>query len=224
MDDIKDIPYTQFFSFKDSDKMIYGFDIMSLYNLIAKNDDDSVLNPYTRNPLSVTIKKDFKSLLFLSKLFKENIPLIMNDIEENKIGIDTDSIENRAISLFHEMDTLGNYTNPIWFLEMQRHQLFIYIRELYDIWTYRAQLSDQIKYEICPNGNLFLNVNIVEINVLSIRELQNMILVLMERLIRSGINQNSRFVGSTYVLCALTLVNSNAAHALPWLYDSVSHF
>jgi|688.fasta_scaffold267601_2 hypothetical protein len=221
MDDLKDIPYTHFFSFKDSDNMIYGFDIMSLYNLIVKNDDNNVLNPYTRNPLSHKIKKDFKSLLYLSKILKEDIPLTMNEPEGDKIELNND---NRAISLFHEIDTLGHYTNPIWFLDLERYQLIIYIRELYDIWTYRAQLSDEIKYEICPNGNPFSNINMGEITGLTLRELQNMIFILMEKLIRSGINQNSHYLGSTYVLCALTLVNSSAAQAMPWLYESVSHF
>ena len=48
--------------------MIYGFDIMSLYNLIEKNvektayhnDNTEVLNPYTRNPFSAKVKKDFQ--------------------------------------------------------------------------------------------------------------------------------------------------------------------
>ena len=71
MDAITDIPYPQFFSYKDSDNMIYGFDIMSLYNLITKKDDSEVLNPYTRNPLHPRVKRNFTSLLFLSKFFKK---------------------------------------------------------------------------------------------------------------------------------------------------------
>ena len=34
---IYDIPYNQFFSFKDEDGFIYAFDIYSLYNLYIKN-------------------------------------------------------------------------------------------------------------------------------------------------------------------------------------------
>lgn len=222
MDDLKDIPYTQFFSFKDTDNMIYGFDIMSLYNLIEKQYDNIVLNPYTRNPLSITIKKNFKSLLCLSKLLKEDISLDMNEPEGKK---NIDNIEHRVISLFHEIDTLGHYTNPLWFLELERYQLVVYIRELFDIWTYRAQLNDQIKYEIAPNGNPFSNIEMVAIPGLGLIELQHTILTLIESLIKHGINQNSRYLGSSYVLCALTLVNTGAAQAMPWLYESVAlHF
>ena len=141
--------------------------------------------------------------------------------EKETLKENTYSIEYRAITLFHEIDRLGNYTNPMWFIELRRHQLLVYTRELYDIWTYRAQLSDQVKNEICPLGNPFNNLQLTELPGLNLRELQNIILTLMENLFKNGVNQNSRYLGSTYVLCALTLVNQDAAQALPWLYESV---
>lgn len=240
MDAVKDIPFNQFFSYHDSiDNMIYGFDIMSLHNLIEKNEenndddrrnnrhytkyDNEVLNPYTRNPLSKRVKKDFNSLLFFAKLLKEDLQLTMNE-EENKVvqpATNGYNIEHRAFNLFHDIDILGNYTNPMWFMELVRHHLLIYVRNFYDIWSYRAQLSEQTKQEICPQGNPFSNLNFGDLPHLSLRELQHTVLVLMETMVRSGINQNSRYLGSTYVLCALTLVNDQAADALPWLYESV---
>ena len=238
MDAVKDIPYAQFFSFKDTDNMIYGFDIMSLYNLFTssherhtRENDTSreVLNPYTRNPLSRRVKRDFKSLLFLSDLLKEDIQLIINEPEENKVISNNNNnnnnnynIEYRAIALFNEMDRLGNYTNPMWFLGLRRAELLVYIRELYDIWMYRAQLTDQLKYEICPEGSPFTNTRMNDFSELSLRELQNSILLIMEAMVKNGINQHSCYLGSTYVLCAITLVSNSAAEALPWLYESVA--
>jgi hypothetical protein len=46
---------------------------------------------------------------------------------------------------------------------------------------------------------------------------------IMEILVRKGINHDSQVLGANYVLCALTLVNLEAATALPWLYQSVAH-
>jgi len=223
MDSIKDIPYTQFFSYKDTDNMIYGFDIMSLYNLIEKKEDVDVLNPYTRNPIHHLTKRNFKSLIYLTKLFKEDIQLDMEETETVKGN--AYNIEYRAITIFHEIDRLGNYTNPMWFIELRRHQLLVYARELFDIWTYRAQLSDQVKYDICPIGNPFSNIQLTDLPGLTLIELQNTILTLMDNLFKHGSTQNSRYLGSTYVLCALTLVSPAAAQALPWLYESVAvHF
>ena len=236
MDAVKDIPYKHFFSYLDSkDNMIYGFDIMSLYNLIEKNAQQNdnnqkkneVLNPYTRNPFSSKVKKNFKSLLFFANLLNDDIQLEINETDDAKINsssmtVNSFNIEHRVFNLFQDIDSLGHYTNPVWFMELRRHQILIYLKEFHDIWTYRAQLSDHIKNEICPQGNPFLAFHISELTQIPFRELQHIVLVLMETMVRGGVNQNSRYLGSTYVLCALTLVNNTAAEALPWLYESVA--
>lgn len=229
MDELKDIPYTQFFSYKDIDNMVYGFDIMSFYTLINSNEDEFKLNPYTRNPISKEVINDFNSLLTLSKIFREDIQLESNEPDENILIAQSEhneengyNIQYRAVNLFYKIDDLGHYTNPMWFIELKRTQLLIYVSELYDIWTYRAQLNNQVKYEISPNGNPFLNIHIAELPYLHLLELKHIVLSLMETLVNQGINQNSQYLGSTYVLCALTLVNVNTAEAMPWLYESVA--
>jgi len=233
MDAVKDIPYKQFFSYLDTkDNMIYGFDIMSLYNLIEKNSYknekhqhyNEVLNPYTRNPFSEKVKKNFQSLLFFAYLLKDDVELDIKEVEDIKVAPVslTATIEQRAFNLFQDIDSLGNYTNPVWFMELRRHQILIYLKEFHDIWAYRAQLSEQIKHEICPQGNPFSTIHVSELAQIPFRELQHTVLVLMETMVRSGLSQNSRYLGSTYVLCALTLVNDAAAEALPWLYESVA--
>ena len=45
----------------------------------------------------------------------------------------------------------------------------------------------------------------------------------MELMVNSGINNDCKLLGCYYILCALTLVNSEAAEAMPWLYESVSY-
>jgi hypothetical protein len=50
-----------------------------------------------------------------------------------------------------------------------------------------------------------------------------MILTMLEKMVNSGINTDSRTLGAYYVLSALTLVSEPAAQALPWLFHSVSH-
>ena len=50
-----------------------------------------------------------------------------------------------------------------------------------------------------------------------------LVLFIIENLITKGIDKNAKCLGAFYVLGALTLVNSDAASALPWLYESVRH-
>ena len=100
-----------------------------------------------------------------------------------------------------------------------------YIRELGDIWNYRAQLSNETKRDICPpHGNPFIyfNTNQYYTNN-NVEQLKLSVLKVMDALVNNGISNENRSLGAFYVLSALTLVNNDAAESLPWLYQSVVH-
>ena len=123
------------------------------------------------------------------------------------------------------MDSLGNYTNPNWFLNLDVRSLLRYLRELHDIWEYRAQLSDEVKKSIhYPNGTPFQCISILNrMQNNNINVLRKTILKVIENLITKGMNDESKSLGCFYVLGAFTLVNHEAASALPWLYESVHY-
>ena len=58
MDEIKTIPYVNFYSYRDIDNTIYGFDIKSLYLLLSK--DTQTKNPYNRKPIPTFVKTELK--------------------------------------------------------------------------------------------------------------------------------------------------------------------
>ena len=75
------------------------------------------------------------------------------------------AIELRSLALFQQIDSLGNYSNPNWFLSLTKPKLIGFIRNLIDVWSYRAQLTIEAKRNICPpNGDPFRNLNIQYIN------------------------------------------------------------
>jgi len=223
MENIINIKNKQFFSYKDEYGFIYGFDIMSFYNLIQKN--KVIKNPYNSNIIDEKIIEQFKNLIILSKIFKDELiidiePLTSNDISENK------SIELRALTLFQNIDTLGNYSNVNWFYSLSRIQLYRLVRELVDIWNYRTPLTIETRREICPpHGNPFLNISLAQLNSYIYQENGDMklkvsILEILENFVNRGINKDSKCLGAYYVLGALTLINEEAAQALPWLYQA----
>lgn len=221
MDPISEISYRQFFSFKDTDDMIYGFDLLSLHNLIVKN-GKTATNPYNRNIIKTNIKNNINKLIKFGKFINEKLDIVIEDVNVN---LDSKKImELRIKSLFQEIDSLGNYTNSEWFSSLDRVGIIRFIRELYDIWEYRAHLSPVVKMEICPpTGNPFFGLNMMELPSLPVELLQLISVNFMENIIKNGINHESKCLGCNYVLCAITLVNPQAAQALPWLYYSVSH-
>jgi len=223
MENLNEINYTQFFSYKDVDNFIYGFDIISLYNLIQKSGRD-VQNPYNRKKIPKNVITNLKTLIRLGKILNIKIDVEIKDVLLEVT--DKKSIELKTLALFQNIDSLGNYSNPNWFYSLSRLNLIKFIRELADIWNYRAQISNETKLAICPpNGNPFTNVNMnylaTEQNLDNVRKV---VLEVLEKMVNKGIDRDSKSLGAYYVLGSLTLVNSDAATNIPWLYQSFAYF
>lgn len=238
MEPLKNISYLQFFSYCDEDKrkknkVIYGFDILSLYMLMkneyGRTDEELLKNPYTREPFPDKIKDSLFRLIKISKRYNDEIIIKTDEPKLQPIVSTTnirESIAIRTNEIFDDINDLGNYTLSAWFTNLGHTQLIRFIKEIYDIWTYRANLSDIVKREICPPyGNPFIS------NLLTSQMLINfptdsikvLILDIMDHFVSGGVNRDSRYLGTNYILCALTLVSHEAAEAMPWLYESVSY-
>ena len=83
LEDIKLIPYNQFYSFTCNNNNVYGFNIISLYSLISKSNTgiinrnqnniklnlrNNTLNPYTREKIEDKIIEHFFKYLLLAKI------------------------------------------------------------------------------------------------------------------------------------------------------------
>jgi hypothetical protein len=218
LETVNEIPRLQFISLKDADDFVYSFNIISLYNIFMKTKNPE--NPYTKKKLDNGLLENLRKLIKISRLLKDTIETRINEDEEELSS--TKNFSMRVLSLFQFIDSLGNYTQMNWFINLNKAGLIRFVRELYDIWNYRAQLSEDIKREICPPiGNPFINFNVNIIANISFTTLQKSVFNLMENLVKSGINNDSKTLGAYYVLCALTLVSPDAAEAMPVLYQSV---
>jgi len=208
MDSMSEIPVNQFYSYKDNDGFIYGFNIVSLHNLLLK-EGSRASNPYNRNEFDNKLKDN------VSKMVK-----IMDPAKR---------MELKILELFQTMNSYGNYANSDWFIDLSKSQHIRFARELVDIWNYRALLTNVKKQEICPpHGTPFLGTpyfaNIV--NNMSLNNLSNETIVkynvqIIENLIKSALDIDNKMLGTFYVLSALTLVSQPAREAMPWLYDAV---
>ena len=221
LDDVKEIPVSQFFSFTDTDKKTYGFDIISLYNLILKDGHDTK-NPYNRQDIPKDTITNIRNVVRISKILKIHIDI---KIKNENVHTPAQRTQMRIIALFQAIDSLGNYSQSQWFSGLDRRLLIRYLRELSDIWMYRAQLTNEVKMQICPpNGDPFRNTNMnLLMHNMGFTDLQRFCLTVMENLVNSGSSAQWKSLGAYYVLAALTLVNQNAANTLPWLYESVVH-
>ena len=223
MEPVEEIKFHQFISYKDIDDFVYGFDINSLHNLFLKSGDE-IKNPYNRNKMPDSVFKNIRQLIRLGRIFNININLNFED--DTKHLSSEKVIELKAVTLFQNIDALGNYSNANWFLSLNRNQLIKFIRELMDIWNYRAQLPNETKRNICPPiGDPFRNLSIQYVNAeQNLWNVKKNLLDIIDKLVNSGVDRDSKALGAYYVLGALTLVNTEAATSLPWLFQSVNYF
>uniref|UniRef100_A0A6C0E4U0 SAP domain-containing protein n=1 Tax=viral metagenome TaxID=1070528 RepID=A0A6C0E4U0_9ZZZZ len=217
LDPLNEIDKHQFISFKDKDNFVYGFDICSLYKLLTSTTGKAI-NPYNRNKISGIVLVRIKQIIRLGKIFNVNVNVKIEEdiVDKNK------SIQFKALDIFQKIDALGNYSDPRWFLSLNHAQLTKFVRELVDIYNYRANLTQETKQKIYPlHGDIFDGFDMNHIIGLEIDKTRDYILNLIERFIVCGIDNDSKSLGAYYVLASLTLVNSAAAEAIPWLYQSV---
>src|SRR5210317_1541039 len=106
--------------------------------------------------------------------------------------------------------------------ELNLYGLSKFMKELIDVWDYRAQLTSETRYNIFPGelGYPFrINRNIFNGTIETVRKT---VLKMISKFITSGVNRESQSLAVFYVLGALTIVSKSAAENLPWLFESFS--
>lgn len=226
LDPLKEIPFNQFYSFKDNEDNVYGCNIISLYELVCKKTKHDIqqnklpLNPYNREPLDSNLIDNFSHYLRLVKV--NRIECII--IEEVEIVDPKQQLKFKIIEVFQYINELGNYADSNWLSNLPRHMMVLFIREMYDIWYYRAQLTPTVMREIVPpHGNPFMGMNLHLAQNQSDEVLMKTAIKVIEYLTKSAHTTDKRSLGAYYVLAALTLVSEDARTSLPWLFQAVAH-
>jgi hypothetical protein len=129
------------------------------------------------------------------------------------------TFEDRAQTLFMEMDLMGHfYTQASWFTALETRDVERLLRYLQEYWVYRAHLPAEVKMRICPLWDPFIWLNRGDLTSTQARV---MCLSVMEDMVFTGVDAESRMLGSFHVLTCLTLVSLPARSSLSWLYESV---
>ena len=215
MSSCSDIPAGQFISLRTPDGHIYAFEILSLSILFSRHGRDA-RNPYNRAPFPKGTYTRLRKLIRLARALGHTVvtrpppPPVL-------------SPQERSTALFHDIYLLGHYPSRTWFDDLSRSNAVRYVRELMDIWRYRAGLSRQTRQEICPpDGDPFRSITTRGLELRSEAEVKLGALGVMSCMVRDGVNEEMKKMGAYYVLCALTLVSPEAATEMPFLYAAVA--
>jgi hypothetical protein len=225
MEPVSDISRSQFISVKDDSGMVYGFDIMSLHTYYVSElksgnmrHDSPITNPYNRMPLPLTLGLQMLRKVCLASILGLKC---VTEVEPEPVLSAEEQDDQQMFLIFQQINAHGHYADSAWFGELTTAQIMRFMRELADIWNYRAQIMPQVKQEICPpNGDPFRYVDLRYMHPESIKHTG---IQIMNTLVTSGATRDSRGLGAYYVLSALTLVSQPARNAMPWLYESVMY-
>ena len=216
--EIDKIAEKELFVFQDTEGFVFGFDVKSFFSLIKL--DKNPKNPYNRKIIENDTINNFKKYIKFSKILKKGIEI---EIKEETTSLSIEQrISLKVKNIFQKIDEFGHITNPMWFSCLNREQLVHLLKNLIDIWDYRANLSTLIKRQICPpTGNPFYGINLQRLIINSnIQILKINILNIFENLLYKSNDPNNQSLGAFYILGALTITNQEAATSMPWLYDS----
>lgn len=211
-EDLSEIDNNLFYSFIDKDKRIYSFNINSLKIHIddCKRRTKRPFNPYNNLDLSDDILNNFDILENLVNKNTKKHKIVFNDKKQ--------FIYAKALDTFQKMDMLNNYTDVMWFLNLNIHKLKKLYAHAEDIWAYRAMhLTHDIRLKHIPNNDAF-TVSVQDVyNMISKFKIQNMILDEFHKFITEGETIEERKTGALWMLTALVQVSPDAAQSYPWL-------
>ena len=240
LEPLKEIDFEKFYSYTDKKNFIYGFDIFSLLQIYKKN--GKILNPYTRERFDNRIINEVVCLgkiihIIQPHLFEdEPAQPIQNSIVANTHNfngqqiellnklqeIRSRSIQTRINDLFIEIDLLGNYTQSVWFSQLEKREYIRFFRLLHNLWNFRGQLSNETKKRICQIYDPFLNIRLPNnLFDLSLEQIKKACVTIIEDMVYCGIDTEYRKIGALHVLSILTVVSVPARNNMMWLYESL---
>ena len=208
-DPVAEIPLKDFVSFVDGCKG-YIMDIKSAASLLdhaAKNNEEPT-NPFNRAALPALFLKR------VGRRSKKQWKLLEPTSEAQKVAL-------AITDVFRMIEDLGYYTDPSWFIGLDRRGLQRFYMELADIWFHRAALSSHDRHRISPGRSPF-TVPINTALVMTQKALRPLLLNTCRLLVSASSSRSDKQLGVMFVLGSLSLVSEGTGSAYPWLVDQFS--
>ena len=207
MDDLKDIPRTDLFSFTDIDGKVYGFDVQAFWKWFQAGNE---YNPFTRNLMSDQVK---------ARLFDswQDSCKYAGPAASPAAIVNT---QERAFDIFHSIYLLtGNFVDEAWFMDLDRIGLLRMYRCLHDIWICQTDMPHQERLSFSPAHAPIMSqlIDVCFRRLYKFQKLQQVLLSEFELLLKNPQNKQDKCTSALWILVALTMVSRSAAYHLPHL-------
>lgn len=170
LDLLDTIPKRLLFTYRDADGFTYGFNLISLLELLASSEQP--LNPYTRKPICRNVitraNKYYRILDSWSKIDEPDVlaqqsshqPALNNSgmaaSTSNSISRISfkDRVKQRIQTVFQKINYLGYQTNTDWLMDKPTAILITFIKTMARNWSYQIGFTDTVKQSLLTSADL----------------------------------------------------------------------
>ena len=112
-------------------------------------------------------------------------------------------MRQQLLSTFQKIDIFGYQTDINWILNSSSTKIKNIYKSLLNLWYHKANLSDEIKNDIYPDGNPFQSINILELNNIRKYEILEKISNIFDNFVSYGTSDDNKNNGCILVLMAI---------------------
>jgi hypothetical protein len=220
LEPVETIPILYRWSYVDSTNKSWLFDIRSLNMLYEQDILKMYQNPYTRdsfNTETITNYQERIQWLLSKKYYVFHIK--QEELTEDQIW------HQHLLDVFLKLDMAGYYTSLNWFEDLDQYLLVKLYVELYDMWYYQLQLTNEQRANICPEtekplfkyGAMEMNHQLRRNTPRELKWFQKIVLDLINRLLSEGKDKEHKSMGALYVMTGFAKTSPDVCRQYYWL-------
>jgi len=216
-DTVQSIPFQYHFSYSDSSKHIWTFDIRFLVHLLQHGND--LKNPFSQELIDKKNIERFQSIC--ESLRSRKLPILYVDTEI----LSPEQIWNqKVLDVFLKLNSLGYGANILWFENMTVYGHELFYRNLYDLWHQALNLTDADRDRIVPGHRSGRNPlfrwapTVLKVQPPhEIKWWRKQTLGLMNAFLTRSADRETQTCGALYILTGLAHTLVQVAEVYPWL-------
>lgn len=219
LDATSNIPILYRWSYVDLKKHIWVFDIRSLSMTRAQDYHEAFLNPYTREPIPESAEHKFQDRCTWLRAKKYCL------VHTADMELTPEQLwHQRLLDVILKYDVLGYHICLHWFEELSLRQLCGLYVELWELWTYRLQLTPGVKEQVVPGyrgqETLLFKYSPSELRTRTERVWwQKTVLDLLDRFVSSARLKEHKILGALYGMTAFAIICPHVRQYYPWLVE-----
>jgi hypothetical protein len=219
LSECRTLPPPFLYTYTDSRNHTYAFDIRTLYPMMQNK---MHYNPFTKESLSEECVQHITTRA--QHLTELGFNIQMEDDKTNATTTTTTKLSKRSIqqlvlTVCQALDYMGYHVTVEMLTQLRSKALLQWYASCEDIWNYRAQLTDQHKTNIVPQGNVFSYKETIKSYKTRLLPLQKIVFDTMLLLLTSGVSESEKQTGAIYVISALTESSTVFLESFQWLYQ-----